>query len=107
MLENHGLSLKGNVENISSMANISIMLKTYGKTRAQHAILEDWPSPKRKERGDGGAGKHLQTPRSDSVTFPVQRRAERSQKEYPSGIPSHVEKPPSLGNKTLSTNPVL
>lgn len=53
MLENSGLSLKGNVENIPSMDNISIMLKTYGKTRAQHAILENWASPKRKKRGGG------------------------------------------------------
>lgn len=37
--------------------NISIMLKTYGKTTAQHAILENWPSPKKKE--SGGARKTL------------------------------------------------
>lgn len=53
MLKNRGLSLKGNVENISFMGNISIMLKAYGKTRVQHVILEDQPFPKRKERGVG------------------------------------------------------
>ena len=62
------------------------------------------PPRERKEETGVGAGKHLKTPQSHSVTLPVQRGAERSQ-EYPSEVPPHVKEPPSLGNKTLSTNP--
>lgn len=105
MLENRGLSLKGIVENISFMGNISIRLKAHGKTRAQHVILENrWPP---RERREEGAGKHFQTPQSDSVTFPFQGGTERGQKKYPSELLPHVKIAPSLGDKTLVTNPVL
>ena len=70
MLENRGLSLKGNVENISFMGNISIRLKAHGKTRAQHVILENQWSPKRRERGGGRKTLSNFTIRFSHFSFP-------------------------------------
>lgn len=77
------------------MGNISIMLKAYGKTRAQHVILEDQPFPKRKERVEQ-AGKQFQTSHSDSVTFPGRSWG---QKKYPSKFSPHVEKALEFGRQ--------
>lgn len=82
MLENCALSLKGNVE------NISIMVKTHGQTRAQQESLEAGQPPKKKKVEE--AGKHLQMPRSDSITFPYHRGAEIDQEFLVSSL--HMER---------------
>lgn len=95
MLKNRGLSLKGNVENISFMGNISIMLKAYGKTRAQRNFGRSAIPQEKGERS--GQENSFKLPTQIQSLF--QEGAERGQKKYPSKFSPHVEKAPEFGRQ--------